>query len=175
MSALTTFGPEDQYGRVSIEGMRSLAGERRLRRIAHGRKEFFHRTKNGVYDPITYFHLIDALLEVTPGLIFRTADLTQHLNETHPQLVWDTTSVGRVISDIAETLEEVNGSRAIEFARRWNGMIYSVTADAEGRQALMNLMDDLYVLCEEMIQQEKNAHPPKRTDSPLLRCPSVAS
>jgi hypothetical protein len=172
-SPISAFPADNPYGKLTIAGMKTLVSDRRLRRVAHGRKEFFHRTKNGVYDPLTYFHVLDALLELVPGKMFRTADFVAFLEATRDQMVWDTTTVGRVVNDIAETLQEANGRAAIESARRWNGMIYSVTEEAEGRSAMVHLLDDLYKLAEDLIASEATGKAPKRINSPLLLCGSV--
>jgi len=148
-------------------------GTRRLRRIAHGRKEFFHRAKNGVYDPITYFHIVDELRQMN-GEPFRTRDFVEILNNSRPQLAWDTTTVGRILNDIAETLQEANGAVYISTARRWNGMIYAVTPNAEVRAALIHLLDDLMLLSERLVELERAGQAPSRLNSPLLACPSVA-
>lgn len=172
-SPVAAFPADNPYGKLTIPGMKALASERRLRRVAHGRKEFFHRTKNGVYDPLTYFHILDALLELVPGRLFRTAEFVDYLDDTRPQLVWDTTTVGRVINDLAETFEEANKTAAIDSARRWNGMIYAVSDQPEHRAAMIALLDDLYRLCETLIAAEAAGEAPKRLNSPLLQCPSV--
>jgi hypothetical protein len=165
--------PVTKLVRARKRGEKSEVGERMLRRIAHGRKEFFHRTKNGVYDPITYFHVVDALLVQGPD-VFRTRDLTARLRTTRTQLAWDVTTVGRVLADIAETLQRANGSSYISTARRWNGMIYAIDPSKECRAALLHLMDDLILLCDELIEEEQAGTPPKRLTSPLERCPSVS-
>lgn len=149
-------------------------GERRLRRIAHGRKEFYHRAKNGIYDPMTYFHVVDALITQGPET-FRTRDFVYRLSENCPQLAWDTTTVGRVLNDIAETLFEANGRHYLSTARRWNGMIYMVEPTPEGHAALVHLLDDLIEACKQLVELEKAGQAPQRINSPLLQCPSVAA
>jgi len=145
-----------------------------VRRIGHGRKEFIHRTKNGVYDPITYFHVLDGLMDIVPGHTFQTREFVEYLTHSRPQLVWDPTTVGRVINDIGETLAETNASRAISMKRSWDGMRYSIDDSPETRAALVHLRKDLYDLSAELIEAEKAGTPPKRLNSPLLQCPSVA-
>ena len=162
----------DALTRATIPGLKAQLSERRLRRIAHGRKEFFHRTKNGVYDPITYFHVLDALLNYGYEP-FRTREFIVRLNETRPQLVWDTTTVGRVLNDISETIAEQNPT-FFTATRSYDGMRYTLSQTLEAHTALLRLLDDLYRLAENLIAAEIAGEPPKRINSPLLQCPSVS-
>lgn len=161
----------DALTRSTIPGLKAQLSERRLRRIAHGRKEFFHRTKNGVYDPLTYFHVLDALLNYT-NEPFRTREFIHRLNETHPQLVWDTTTVGRVLNDISETISEQNPT-FLTAVRSYDGMRYTLAASLEAHTAMLRLLDDLYLLSDNLIFHEVAGDPPKRLNSPLLQCPSA--
>ena len=172
-SPVSVFPAENPYGKLTLSGMKTLASERRLRRIAHGRKEFYHRTKNGVYDPLTYFHVLDGLLEIIPGTLFKTDVFVNFLRDTRPQLVWDVVTVGRVINDMAESLQEVNGRAAITSTRRWDGYHYAISEMPEDRTALIHLLDDLYKLCESLLEAEAEGRPPKRLNSPLQNCASV--
>jgi hypothetical protein len=163
----------DPFGRTSITGMRGLIPERKLRRFVHGSFAFVHRSKNGVYDPMTYFHVVEALLQIEPDTYFRTNDLVGVLTDHQQNFIWDPTTVGRVLADIGETLEEKNNATYVATTRRWNGMMYSVTSALEGRAALVALLEDLFNLSEELVRQEMAGQFPKRTNSPLLQCPSV--
>lgn len=164
---------ENLYGRQSIPGIRSLVTDRRKRKAIHADVAFIHRTKNGVYDPLTHYHLLDTLMQITPGIEFRTSDLLAILKTEKPQLVWDSTTVGRVLTDLAENLFEAYGTKPIDFVRRWNGMCYSVREAREHRLMLHRLLDDLYSVCEETLAEELRGEAPKRTRSPLERCPSL--
>ena len=172
-SPLSVFPPNNPYGRETLPGVKAFTTTQKLRKIASARKELYHRTKNGIFDPVTYFHILDALLELVPGETFQTRDFVAYLSSTRDQLVWDTTTVGRVVNDIADNLEEANGVKVIDSARRWNGMLYSIRSDAESRAALYHLLDDLLRLSKEFIERENRGEAPKRIDSPLLSCPSV--
>lgn len=169
-----TFDTEDPFGRRSIPGMRDAMTERRMRRVAHGRKNFYHLARNGVYDPITYYHIVDVLLNIPATDTFRTADLLKLLRDEKDMIVWDATTVGRVVTDIAESIFEKNGKKSVEWVRRWNGMLYAVDGDLESRTALVHLLEDLHHLVENLIDQERAGNFPKRTQSPLLSCPSLA-
>lgn len=172
MDTPTAVPAVEKIARARKRGMKSVIGDRRLRRIAHGTKEFYHRAKNGVYDPMTYFHITWALYAIG-GEPFRTRDFVEALRGSRPQLAWDTTTVGRVLNDIAETLEEANGRPYISTARRWNGMIYAVQQTPEAKAVLIRLLDDLMDLSEKLVELEKAGQAPRRMDSPLLQCSSV--
>lgn len=159
--------------RANRRHLRSLVGERRLRRITNGRKEYYHRSKNGIYDPITYFHIVDVLSGLS-GDTFRTREFIELLASGRTRLVWDATTVGRVLNDIAESLEAANGRPYISSSRRWNGMVYMVDQGPEAKAALLNLLDDLIILCDQLIELEEAGKAPPRLNSPLLSCPSVA-
>lgn len=171
---LVTFREGNFHGRHSIDGLAPRLTERRLREVKRERRRYVHRTKNGVYDPMTFYHIIDALLEQAPDEMFRTLELIEYLNESRQQLSWDATTVGRVINDMAESLNEKNATHPIAAIRRWNGTHYSVSARLEDRIAMENLMEDLAVLCEEEIEAELRGEFPKRITSPLSRCASLA-
>ena len=168
-----TFHPEDHWGRQSLAGMTSLLPIRKERKFQRGRVHFYHRVKNGVYDPISYYHALDGLLNVVPGRLFRTAELVEYLDEHHGHLKWDSTTLGRILNDMAESLFEANGRRPITATRRWNGMCYLVSDHPEDRAAMVTLLEDLYDLCDEEITAEKAGEYPKRVESPLIRCPSI--
>lgn len=173
MARLQSFADNDTHGRTTIPGATSIITDRRFREIKAQRKSLLHRVKNGVYDPLTYYHVLDALLDLQPGTLFRTTEFVPFLSETRQQLVWDTTTVGRVINDIAESLADANARRPIENTRRWNGMCYILSSEIEDRVAMENLLEDLAELGRQEIEAELSGTFPKRTQSPLTRCPSV--
>lgn len=164
---------ENAYGRLTIEGMRSRITARKLRSSTWANNNLVHRTKNGVYDPVTYYHLLDLLLQIDPGQDFRTSDLMPILQSMKPQLIWDATTVGRVMTDLAEGLHESYGRAIIGYVKRWNGMTYDMSGHPENRIALHRLHDDLFKLAEKSIDAETSGIFEKRMDSPLNKCPSV--
>lgn len=173
MATPEAFRTDNLHGRRTIPGAMAMVPTRRHREITHARKTFLHRAKNGVYDPITFYHVLDALLDLKPDQMFRAIEFVRFLRETRFQLVWDTTTIGRVLTDMAESLNEVNASSPIDATRRWNGMTYTVSSKPEDRRAMENLLDDLSILCNEELTAELGGEFPKRTQSPLTRCPSL--
>lgn len=167
------FPQHDQIGKRSIPGMRQVASDRRLRKMAHGRVNYFHKTKNGCYDPITYYHVVAALMEIVPGSDFWTRDFVLLLQTTRPLLVWDVNTVGRILADIRDNLNETYSPKPIDSAPRWNGMMYRTGSSLQSRVALVRLLEDLTPVVEAFMRAEERGEPPKRLNSPLLECPSV--
>jgi hypothetical protein len=164
---------EDAYGRMSIPGVRSWATPRQIRRTREAEKNLFHRAKNGVYDAVTYYHVLDLLMKVDPGQDFKTADLVKLLTTETPQLTWDATTVGRVLMDLADTLQESTGRYIIGATKRWNGVVYDMPSHPANRVVLQRLHEDLLRLANQTIEDERKRVYPKRLDSPLIQCPSV--
>jgi hypothetical protein len=144
-----------------------------VRRLKSARKNLRHLTRNGVYDPITHFHVLDNLLDIAGGDSFRTRDLLPYLRVRAPNLVWDAVTVGRVITDMAEALHDALGYKAIGVTRRFDGMWFDMSGNTEARFAMEHLLEDLRRLSVEEMQQEAEGHFPKRMSSPMERCPTV--
>jgi hypothetical protein len=165
---------QDLYGRTSLPGMRLVATNgHAARRARKNDAQFYHRTKNGVRDAMTFYHIVDTLLRIPPDRQFRTKDLSEVLTATKHQLVWDNVTIGRVVTEIAENLKEANGITVIEMTRRWNGGNYSVSSRPEERVILLNLLQDLEAICVGLVKDECIGIVIKRDSSPLLLCPSV--
>lgn len=169
---LTLDGP-DIYGRLSIEGVRNDVHARRVRKVATYDRRFVHRPKNGVYDPISYYHVLDILMRVQPGQEFRATEFLQTLRTQKDQMSWDAVSVGRILNDIAESTFEAHGFTVLHATRRWDGLTFDVSGHPLARKALFNLLEDLVKLCEETVQKELLGIIEKRLNSPLMQCPSV--
>jgi hypothetical protein len=164
---------ENIYGRLTIDGIKSRVTARKLRQTTWANTNLVHKTKNGIYDPVTYYHLLDFLMQIDPGQDFRTNDLMTELRATKPQLVWDATTVGRVLTDLAESLYDTNDRAVIGFVKRWNGMTYDMSGHPENRIILHRLHEDLFLLAKEAIQNEAAGVFEKRINSPLNKCPSM--
>lgn len=167
--------PRNMHGRHSIPGMAEYLNPRRVRRVLQGRKHFVHPSRNGIYDPLTFYHILDVLLDLAPDELFRTTEFIHLLRETKPRFVWNTVTVGRVINDMAESLQNANGRPAIRMVQRWNGRNYVMSGQLEDRVAMENLLDDLHRLCEQTIEQEVSGTFQPRLETPMLSCPSVST
>lgn len=173
---LPILGSNDRYGARSFPETEHLFTRRRLQRWSAGHERFFHRTKNGVNDPLTFYHVVHVLLTIRPNEWFTSRALVEYLVYTKPMLLWDAVTVGRVLGDLEDTFREVNGAEnpPIQSKRYWNGTHYALANNAEARTALVNLLDDLDRASEEFIAAEASTEgPPKRLISPLASCPSL--
>src|SRR5687768_6361164 len=127
---METYPTSDPYGRLEVSGMRSTLSERTQRKMTRGKNEFIHRVPNGIHDPFTHFHIVDALLRVRPDELWKSRDLAKFMAENYKQMSWDTVTVGRILNDIAESIEQARPrdiQPALRVAPRWDGN-YFVTA-----------------------------------------------
>lgn len=158
------------FGRTEIQGVNIPA--RDLRRYKHNRKTLFHRNKNGVYDPITFYHIVDNLMQLKAWQTFRAHEFVTVLNERAPNIVWDSVSVGRIMNDLAESFD-AKDMHIIRRIRRWNGVTYEISDHPEHRVEMFNLLEDLQDLAQREMALEATVGRTKRVESPLLRCPSL--
>lgn len=161
---MNTYSYLDMHGKNSIPSMAGLIPRNRWKEIKVASWQLAPRSKNGLNDCYTYYHVLDGLLNAIADETFRTREFTEYL-EPRP-LEFDTITVGRVIADISESLDMANGRRSIISTRQWNGVRHSVSAQPEDRRAMENLLEDLFLLCK--------APAKKRHESPLYECASVA-
>ena len=166
----------DTYGKLTMPGSAALVTDRQVRKIRHGRTTFFHRAKNGINDPYTFFHVVETLLDIEPNRQFNSGQLAAHLNQENPLLAWDAITVGRVLNDILENLAEANPDEKFQPLTRyrdWSGVFYETQHYAPARAVLFRLLNDLIRLCDALHKAEAAGEAPRRQESPLLSCPSV--
>ena len=167
----------DQFGKRSMPGTAGLFSERRLRRWTTARVHFIHRAKNGVYDPFTYFHLVQSLANIAPGQRFGAAAFAAHLNRQVPAFEWDPVTVGRILSDLQDSFSEANpetGSQPIVKTRTYQGALYETTDYPAARAILVALLDDLTNIGGQVYDAQKLGNPWRSLISPLAVCPSIA-
>lgn len=175
-SGIQRFANDDLYGRLSIPGSATLINDRRMRRIAKGRNNFLHRSKNGINDPFTFFHLVEALLGMEPGERFTASQFAWWLNKERPTFIWDAVTVGRILHDINESFRDIVAGDAhmpLITYREWSGVYYETTSYPVARVNLVNLVEDLFRICEKLQETEATGDLPRRVQTPLLDCPSL--
>lgn len=166
----------DHYGRLTVPGAIDRLHDRRLRRISAARNSFDHRARNGVHDPLTYFHIIDTLLNIAPGTRFTAAQLAERLNTTRPTFWWDAVTVGRTLGDLIDTFAEVNPGDDFQPLIAWrfpSARRYELTGRPQAHAALLNLFEDLIGIGRAVLDAEAKGEPPRRMTSPLAACASV--
>lgn len=167
----------DRYGRQSIPGTKTIVTDRKMRAWTSARNKFTHRAKNGVYDPYTYFHLVEELSQLKPWQSFTASQFADWLNGTRPQFIWDAVTVGRILNDLRESWDESNpGARhqPLIVTRRWNGTYYETTDYASARAVLFALVEDLASVGEGVYTAEQEGRNLSRLVSPLSNCASLA-
>ena len=173
---VVVFPRNDPFGRRSIAGSNELVTERRTKRWHQASAHYFHRTKNGVHDPYSFFHIAQALANIRPWQPFTAAELSEHLNQTVPAFIWDSVTVGRILADMIESFQEANGNpdaQPIKSMRHWNGTYYEMSEHPAARAAILNLVDDLLEVADSTRDSEARGIKPPRLTSPLLQCPSL--
>lgn len=163
----------DAYGRLQAPG---LATARKVRKMRSGVAQFRHRAKNGVYDPYTYFHIVDALLNVQPNKPFSGREFAEHLGKYADFMIWDPVTIGRVLNDLHDNWNDANPnpeSQPLILYRDWHGSYYEVNGSPAAKAAIWRLAEDLILLCQVIHDLETEGRAPKRLYSPLRECPSV--
>ena len=168
---LKTFDRTDPHGTRKFTPVAMPRRERE--RLTRRRLHMFHKQKNGAYDSVTYYHVLEMLMHIEPGEVFRTKEFIKVLGGEVTGILWDAVTVGRIISDIAEALNEAYGFTIIGSNRRYDGMWFDVTAIDKGRIGMERLLEDLAKVAEAELKDEDRGVFIKRYQSPLEKCPSV--
>ena len=134
-----------------------------------------YRQPNGQFDPLTYLFVLDAVANIDPDIELRSKNLTEYLNRTRAQFIWDPVTVGKVLSDLCDAFEDVLGEKSglLERGKDYKGAFYRVHHLADVAKTYSGLREDLMRLVEvEMVARTQRNHT-KMLVSPLLECPSV--
>lgn len=161
---MKTYAANNTHGKKSIPGMDQQISERKVIRIRKMR-ELQPKAKNGITDPFSYLHILDAVLSIHATELFTAKQVCSLLSEWNRPIEFDPVTVGRILKDIAESLDQANKRKGIFSNRWWDGTRYWTSNEIEDRVAMENLLDDLALLCE--------SDEPSNSESPLYRCPSV--
>lgn len=132
-------------------------------------------TRNGTGDPLTYFLVLGALVNVNPSVEVRAKNLAEYLQLHFPQIAWDAVTVGRVLSDLCDNLEDVNGRKNafLEVKRSSEGNYYYLHRTPDASKTALALLADLYRLCEIEMAVRKQGKKTDYPEGPLMECPSV--
>ena len=137
--------------------------------------EWRYRTPNGLYDPLTYLLVVDAIANIEPDIELRTKNLVEWLNENYKQLRGDVITVGKVLMDIRESYEDVLGKKngMLEQGADYKGNFYRIHHDPDTAKVYYGLREDLMRLAR--LEIEKRNRGERTTDmvSPLRDCPTV--
>ncbi len=138
----------DVHGQRSITGMATFYTRERLQRIRRAKK-LTARPRNRLTDLLSYLHVLDELLGINHGIDFFTAsDLVEQLDANKPMIQWDTVTVGKIVNDIAESIELQTGERLLDNTRKNGRSEYLMHMGNPLRIAMAILLDDLLALHE---------------------------
>lgn len=151
----------------------ALGTRQRLRWEAS--QHWVYTTPNGCYDPMTFLYILDTVLQIDPDIELRSNRLTAYLTTQPYRLTWDSTTVGKVLSDLCDAFEDVLGAKngLLERGRDYKGTFYRIHRNPEVAKVAQALREDLYRLTEAEMANRKAGNRPLALASPLLECASV--
>jgi len=138
-------------------------------------RQWAYRANNGVYDPLTYLQVLDTLLSIDTQIELRSKNLSEFLNREKTQFYWDAVTVGRVLTDLAESFEEVLGEKLglLERGTDYKGNFFVFHLNPDTIKVATDLREDLMRLAQIEMQVRDRGETSKRYASPLLECPSL--
>lgn len=155
-------------------------GVRRVGRWEH-LENMRYPTKCGYNDPLTNALVLCALARIDPAVQLRARQLTGWLTREYPQLVWDSTTVGKVLAVVHEVFEDYfvlphaqesfNGF--LQKVRTQEGGIYFMNDSPVIAAKVLEVIDDLMRLVEVEHARITQRLPQERTESPLYACASI--
>ena len=134
-----------------------------------------YRVPNGQNDPLTHLYVLGALMNISPEIELRAANLACWLNNTAPAFSWDSVTVGKVLSDLCDAFESVLGAKCglLERNRDQKSQFYVFHRNPETGGLARRLYQDRYLLAEAEIAAVAARRPANRSYSPLLECPAA--
>jgi hypothetical protein len=131
--------------------------------------------KNGIYDPLTYLFVLDAVANMHPDIELRAKNLTEWLNRNIEQFYWDAITVGKVLAELHEAFEDVLGKKfgILEAGLDYRGRFYLLHHNPETARLYYSLREDLMKLADVEITARARGAKSDRLLTPLLECPSV--
>jgi hypothetical protein len=132
-------------------------------------------TPNGQQDPLTYMFVLDLLMNMDPSIELRASEAVKWLSVHRNAFTWDAVTVGKVISDLCDNIEEVagKGNGLLERGRDWRGVFYVFHRSFRCVPVCWALRDDLQRLAEHEVSERRAGRKTDFMGSPLVECPSV--
>jgi len=134
-----------------------------------------HRVANGCYDPLSIMLVLDVLANIDPDIELRARALTEFLNQARPQFLWDSVTVGKVLSDIHDQFEDVLGAKngILERGKDYRGHFYLIHRSVGAAKLFVTVHEALLVAANTEIATRANRRPVERTISPLSEIPAL--
>jgi hypothetical protein len=138
-------------------------------------RNWAYRANNGVYDPLTYLQVLDTVLSIDPQIELRSKVLAKFLNDNKIMFYWDAITVGRILTDLAESFEEVMGKKMglLERGTDYRGNFFLLHVNADTIKVANDLREDLMRLSTIEMAVRDRGETSKRYATPLLECPSM--
>jgi hypothetical protein len=139
-------------------------------------QKWAYPTVNGIYDPLTYLHVLDTLANIDPDIELRANNLVVFLDSAFENWVFDNITVGKVLAELWEYIEEKMGGKGLgllEAGNDYKGRFYRIHHNMDTARMYQALRRDLVRLVEIEMAQRKRGEKPARLETPLLECPSV--
>jgi len=138
-------------------------------------EHWVYSTPNGCYDPMTYLYILDTVMNIDPDIELRASRLVEYLKTRPYRMTWDSTTVGKVLSDLCDTFEDVLGAKMglLERGRDWKGAFYRLHRNNSTAGLAIALREDLYKATEAEMAARAAGNKPLALASPLLECPSA--
>jgi hypothetical protein len=129
-------------------------------------KALFRPSRNGYNDTLSHLFLIDTLMRLKPDQIIRAAKLRDLLTETRPQMLWDSVTVGRILTELADLAAERTKKGSVPVLSQGkdrNGTYFTLTHGTDTYQWLASLRDIAQSgFTEEMEYLGRGLQPPTR-------------
>lgn len=140
-----------------------------------GSRHWSYQQPNGLYDPLTYLFVLDAVANIDPDIELRARNLVPWLFQAVPQFLWDSITVGKVLSDLCDAFEDVLGEKhgILERGKDYLGLFYRIHHTEEVARVYQALREELMGLASVEMAARRNHDASPRLASPLLECPSV--
>ena len=134
-----------------------------------------YRMVNGCYDPMTYMFILDTIMNIDPDLELRANKLVEYLATRPYQMVWDAVTVGKVLSDLCDTFEDVLGAKMglLERGKDYKGNFYRIHRNPATADLAIRLREDLYKASEAAMADWNAGKRQPLLASPLLECPAA--
>ena len=138
-------------------------------------EHWVYTTPNGCYDPMTYMFILDTIMNIDPDIELRASKLVIYLESRPYRLSWDSTTVGKVVSDLCDAFVDVLGEKMglLERGRDWKGTFYRVHRNQATARVAQGIREDLYRLVIVEMEARSMGKKPLALASPLLECPAA--
>lgn len=114
-----------------------------------------HPQVNGCWDPVTIALVLDFLMRIEHTSYFRARDFVNIMPLLYPQILWDTTTVGKILAEITDIAERSGAPHSpIDWGRDNEGRYYMFNKTIENWRWLGLLRNAMGAFAEKQIKEE---------------------